>query len=81
MVHVSNDQISFRRILTLIHLVRALLDCDAVRFRNTRISSASFCPRISWNAPISIYVVFMPSLSPVQALMPRARDGPKQPRM
>ena len=30
MVDVSNDQISFRRMLTLIHLVRALLDCDAV---------------------------------------------------
>src|SRR5208283_5365031 len=29
-VYVSHRQISFRRMLNLIHLVRALLDCDAV---------------------------------------------------
>ena len=47
-VHVSNRQISFRRILNLIHLIRALLDGDVrPAVRNTRVSSACFRSRIS----------------------------------
>ena len=79
-VHVADRQIPFRRILNLVHLVRALLDGDAVPGSQYPTSSASFRSRISWiplfrscslhNVP-SARTGRLPSL---------ARDGPAPPQ-
>ena len=66
-VHVSNRHVSFRRILNFIHLVRALLDRDAVPLSQYLSQLGLFPFENLWNPAISLCPVFIVILSPVRA--------------
>ena len=66
-VHVSHRQISFRRILNLIHLVRALLDGDAVPLAQYPNQFGRFSFQDLLEPAISVCAIFMAIPSPVWA--------------
>ena len=76
-VYVSNRQVSLRRILNLIHLVRALFNYDAVPPPQYVNQIGFFSFRISWNPFISLCPVFMVIILAVTARGSyNARGGP-----
>jgi hypothetical protein len=75
-IHVPNRQISFRRILNLIHLVRALLDSDAIPLSQYLNQFGPFSFQDLLN-PLNLDAIFMTCLfRELVCLSSLARDGP-----